>query len=436
MKRLTLALIILAFGLSGCYDEQTEAPPSPPPAPVATQAEMEAGTEDGKRTVSPLLVAQAISAQAAAGVTGIVDADVAAAGNTDTTHSYSKDDIHDYVIQFDTDLDGALSDETWLGTAVEALDLSPTGTWDLTGLTSLTTGPHHFADGAVIYAQDDNSNTMTSSAAGWTFNLFPMTPSAAPDADYEVANKKYVDDTAVGGGTDWTTDQGATNIHINNLDWATVWALTAFEDEAQDFFDSNVSNSAWDGTWATDTGSVASLAVLDSILINYDADRNGVIDGISSLVDVEITGGDDIDASTMAVWDGSKLLGSGISTDSVVDDAIEFVIDGGGAEIATGVHGFLEIPFDCTVVSVTLLADQSGSVVVDLWMDTYANYPPTDADTITSSTPPTITTATKSQDTTLTSWTTSLVEGSILGFNVDSVTTCERVTVSIKVQKI
>ena len=32
-----------------------------------------------------------------------------------------------------------------------------------------------------------------------TFDIFPITPSAAPDADYEVANKKYVDDNGGGG---------------------------------------------------------------------------------------------------------------------------------------------------------------------------------------------------------------------------------------------
>lgn len=32
----------------------------------------------------------------------------------------------------------------------------------------------------------------------WTFSVFPITPSAAPDADYEVANKKYVDDEIAG----------------------------------------------------------------------------------------------------------------------------------------------------------------------------------------------------------------------------------------------
>jgi hypothetical protein len=78
-----------------------------------------------------------------------------------------------------------------------------------------------------------------------------------------------------------------------------------------------------------------------------------------------------------------------------------------------------------------MLADQSGSIVVDIWEDTYANYPPTDADSITASAVPTITTAVKSQDSTLTGWTTAIVGGSTLRYNVDSVTTIQRVTVSL-----
>lgn len=120
---------------------------------------------------------------------------------------------------------------------------------------------------------------------------------------------------------------------------------------------------------------------------------------------------------------------------NVAADAIEFVIDGGGSVITTGVKGYLEIPWDCTVNSSTLLADQSGSIVVDVWVDTYANYPPLDADSITASAPPTISTAVKSQDTTLTGWTLSLSQGDIIGFNVDSITTIERVTLSLKVDK-
>ena len=115
--------------------------------------------------------------------------------------------------------------------------------------------------------------------------------------------------------------------------------------------------------------------------------------------------------------------------------SIEFVIDGGGAAITTGIKGDLEVPFDCTINSSSLLADQSGSIVIDIWKDVYANYPPTDADSITASAPPTISSATNSTDSTLTGWTTSLTKGDILRFNVDSATTVTRVTLSLKVTR-
>lgn len=127
--------------------------------------------------------------------------------------------------------------------------------------------------------------------------------------------------------------------------------------------------------------------------------------------------------------------GDAVISQHTAVQTITFVIDGGDSTIITGVKGFLEIPFACTINAVTLLADQSGSIVVDIWKDTYANFPPTDADSITAAAVPTITTATKSQDTTLTGWTTSIAAGDIIGYNVDSVTTLRRVTVALKVTK-
>jgi len=115
--------------------------------------------------------------------------------------------------------------------------------------------------------------------------------------------------------------------------------------------------------------------------------------------------------------------------------AIEIVIDGGGAAIATGVKGDVEIPFGLTITQATLLADQSGSIVVDIWKDTYANFPPTVADTITASAKPTLSSAAKSQDATLTGWTTSVSAGDILRFNVDSASTVTRVVLSLKYTK-
>lgn len=127
-------------------------------------------------------------------------------------------------------------------------------------------------------------------------------------------------------------------------------------------------------------------------------------------------------------------IGSGSGGGGVVGSAfvVQFVIDGGGSTITTGVKGDIYFPFAATINEVELLADQSGSIVLDLWKDTYANYPPTVADTITASAKPTISSATKAQDTTLTGWTTSIAAGSSLRINVDSATTITRVTLSIK----
>ena len=116
--------------------------------------------------------------------------------------------------------------------------------------------------------------------------------------------------------------------------------------------------------------------------------------------------------------------------------AVEFIIDGGGATITTGIKGYLEVPFAWSdIQSVRALADASGSIVVDIWKDTYANAPPDNSDSITASAPVTLSSAVKSEDTTLTGWTQTGSAGDWLGFNVDSVTTCQRVTISLVLVK-
>lgn len=115
--------------------------------------------------------------------------------------------------------------------------------------------------------------------------------------------------------------------------------------------------------------------------------------------------------------------------------SIFYVIDGGGAAITTGVKGDLLIPFACTITAATLLADQTGSIVIDVWTDSYANFPPTVADTITASAKPTLSSAAKSQDTTLTGWTKTITAGQLLRFNVDSASTVTRVTLALSVTR-
>jgi len=116
-----------------------------------------------------------------------------------------------------------------------------------------------------------------------------------------------------------------------------------------------------------------------------------------------------------------------------VDSSIVFVIDGFGSVISTGVKGDIVFPFAGTITSWTLLADQSGSIVVNLWKDTYANYPPTVADKITASAPPTLSSAAKNTNSTLTGWTKTFAVGDVLRVNVDSAATITRVTLSLAV---
>jgi hypothetical protein len=116
-----------------------------------------------------------------------------------------------------------------------------------------------------------------------------------------------------------------------------------------------------------------------------------------------------------------------------VTHAIVYVIEGGGSPISTGVHGQLYIPFPCVISAVTLLADQTGSISVDIWKTPLATYPPNSGNTICGTDFPTISSAQSSQDTTLTGWTTAINPGDTLMYNVQSVTNIQRVTIVLTV---
>ena len=107
--------------------------------------------------------------------------------------------------------------------------------------------------------------------------------------------------------------------------------------------------------------------------------------------------------------------------------------DGNGSAIAAGTKVYVPCRFTGTITRASIFADVSGSCVIDVWKDTYANYPPTVADTIAASAKPTLSTAIKNDDSTLTGWTTSVTAGDVFGFNVDSATTVTRVVVVLEI---
>jgi len=116
---------------------------------------------------------------------------------------------------------------------------------------------------------------------------------------------------------------------------------------------------------------------------------------------------------------------------SAVQATLSIVIDGGGSAISTGVKGDSMIPWAYTITSWDIVADQSGSIVIDLWKDTYANFPPTVADTITGSAKPTLSSAVTAQSSTLTGWTTTGSRGDYIRWNVDSASTVTRAVLTL-----
>ncbi|GAH83480.1 unnamed protein product, partial [marine sediment metagenome] len=79
-----------------------------------------------------------------------------------------------------------------------------------------------------------------------------------------------------------------------------------------------------------------------------------------------------------------------------------------------------------------------GAIVIDVWKDTYANFPPTNDDAMPGAgKEPTITaTNQKGQDLDISDWATvAIAAGDVLAFNVDSCAAITRVTLSLKATK-
>lgn len=97
---------------------------------------------------------------------------------------------------------------------------------------------------------------------------------------------------------------------------------------------------------------------------------------------------------------------------------------------STGVQWIGHVPVTMTIASWEMVADVSGSCVLDVWAETGAI--PDNADSITAAAPPTLSAAQLASSSTLTGWTTTLTAGDVLAVNVDSATTVSYVTLTLR----
>jgi hypothetical protein len=108
-------------------------------------------------------------------------------------------------------------------------------------------------------------------------------------------------------------------------------------------------------------------------------------------------------------------------------------VDGGGSVISVGIKSDIRIPFGATITRYTVLADTTGNIVFDIWDTTYAAYPATVLNSITSTAKPTIAASNKTTSTILTGWVTTITSGNCMRFNVDTCTTITRAVLILEV---
>jgi hypothetical protein len=146
--------------------------------------------------------------------------------------------------------------------------------------------------GSVINFDSGNA-TITHSAGALTFNVFPVTPSEAPDADYEVANKKYVDDNyAPLASPTFTGTVTLPEVQLGETGIALDAALSGDE--------------KWSGITIAGTLG-ATIGSGDLVYLNNDDGRWELVDanlsdGYDKQLGICLDAGDDGDATTILVF--------------------------------------------------------------------------------------------------------------------------------------
>jgi hypothetical protein len=120
-----------------------------------------------------------------------------------------------------------------------------------------------------------------------------------------------------------------------------------------------------------------------------------------------------------------------------VTGTISFVLDGGGAAVATGAKGDIMLPYNIAIDSWYLTARETGSIQIGLWRDSYANYPPTSAKAMhTGATGPYINAGIKNTATTAAWGAPTGASQEFIRVNVDSASSVGQVSMNLNYHKI
>jgi hypothetical protein len=173
-------------------------------------------------------------------------------------------------------------------------------------------------------------------------------------------------------------------------------------------------------------GIIAARTVVTQAIVTGGGSSSPGVTTLGGLTDVSVPAPNDNDVLSFDTATGTWISVAAVAGSGDTVGQVVAIWDGGGAAITPGTQVDVVAPFTGTITAWTLLSDTTGSAVVDVWLDTLANYPPTDADSITAAAPPTLTAHTDATSTAVGTWAKAITAGDILRFNLDSVTDCTR----------
>jgi len=108
-------------------------------------------------------------------------------------------------------------------------------------------------------------------------------------------------------------------------------------------------------------------------------------------------------------------------------------LNGNGAYISSGSKGYITMPYACTITGWYLVANATGSIVIDIEKGDFTTFPVNTS--IVGSATPSLVSQQKNSSTTLTGWTTSVAQNDVIEFTVVSNTTVTNASLNLRVLK-
>lgn len=247
---------------------------------------------------------------------------------------------------------------------------------------------------------------------------------AATTASFTTADETKLDGLVSNVTTDLSEGTATeTTVDVNSSDGTNATLVSASTSRAglltKAKFDEIVANTAKTSN-ATHTGDVTGSTVLTigalkvaTGMVQDDAITYAKMQNVSATD--RLLGRDTAGAGVV-----EELTPAAVTTMLGLKESIQIQI-----ELTVGEEIQYVAPFDMTITGWTMLLDVSGSAAIDVWKDTYANHPPTDADSLLT---PSVTTAAKNQATSLSH---TVTAGDCIIFHVDSVTTATLATLAL-----